>query len=58
VCQKGRTPKKVHNLGSSWNMKKFFLFGFGLSLTRKSFWKSQLNYLPIKLNDPVIDVGT
>jgi hypothetical protein len=29
-------------------------FAFGLSLTRKSFWK----LLPVKLNDPVVDVGT
>jgi hypothetical protein len=37
--------------------EKFF-FAFGLSLTGKSFWKLQLNYLPVKLYDPVIDVGT
>jgi hypothetical protein len=30
-------------------------FAFRLSLSRKSFWKLQL---PIKLNDPVIDVVT
>jgi hypothetical protein len=36
-----------------------FVFAFGLSLTRKSFWKLLTSKLPVKLNDPVIiDVGT
>jgi hypothetical protein len=49
VCQKGRTPKKLHNLGYLiMEHEENFFFGFGLSLTRKtgkSFWKLQLNYL-------------
>jgi hypothetical protein len=45
-------PKEGTQFRIIMEHKKIYIyFSFGLSLTRKSFWR-------LELNDPVIDVGT